>query len=155
MKRSAALIATLTQHDDLVAAHRRHPRVTVEVPWPADWEGGSLDAFVQHVWDTLAPGTALGPWVSLTAHPNAPYHVKLTAAGHGIACSSEDYGGVRGDATKTDHLLVHSAWMIATYEISDCTMSALRVEIHAPAAQLEAVAAVVRTLAAEAGAAEA
>ncbi len=152
MKRSAALIATLTQHDELVAAHRRQPCVLVDAPWPADWEGGSLDAFVQHVWDTLAPGTALGPWVSLTAHPNAPYHVKLTAEGHGIACSSEDYGGVRGDATTTDLLLVHTAWMIETYEISDCTMSALRIEIHAPAAELEAVAAVVRTLATLAGA---
>lgn len=152
MKRSAALTATLTRHDDLVAAHRLEPRIVVEAPWPARWEGGSLDAFVQRVWDALAPGTALGPWVALGAHANAPYHVKLTAEGHGLACSSEDYGGVRGDATKTDLLLVHTAWMIETYEISDCTMSALRVEIHAPAAQLEAVAVVVRTLAAQAGA---
>jgi len=152
VKRSPALTATLTRHDDLVAAHRQEPRVVIEAPWPARWEGGSLDAFVQRVWDTLTPGTALGPWVSLTAHPNAPYHVKLTAEGHGIACSSEDYGGVRGDATKTDHLLVHTAWMIETYEISDCTMSALVIEVHAPAEQLEAVAAVVRSLAAQAGA---
>ncbi len=152
MKRSAALTATLTRHDELVAAHRRQPSVVVEAPWPARWEGGSLDAFVQRVWDALAPGTALGPWVSIGTHPNAPYHVKLTTEGLGIACSSEDYGGVRGDATKTAHLLVHTAWMIETYEISDCTMSALRVEIHAPAAQLEAVAAVVRTLAAVASA---
>jgi len=152
VKRSPALTATLTRHDDLVAVHRQEPRVVIEAPWPARWEGGSLDAFVQRVWDTLTPGTALGPWVSLTAHPNAPYHVKLTAEGHGIACSSEDYGGVRGDATKTDHLLVHTAWMIETYEISDCTMSALVIEVHAPAEQLEAVAAVVRSLAAQAGA---
>ena len=83
---------------------------------------------------------------------NAPYHVKLTPAGHGIACRAVDHGGVRGDATKTDHLIVHAAWMITTCEISDCTMSALRIEIHAPAAQLDAVAAVVGSLAAVASA---
>ena len=152
MKRSAALTATLTHHDELVAALAREPSVVVEVPWPDHWDGGSLDEFVQRVWDALAPATALGPWVSIGAHPNAPYHVKLTPAGHGIACRAVDHGGVRGDATKTDHLIVHAAWMITTCEISDCTMSALRIEIHAPAAQLDAVAAVVGSLAAVASA---
>jgi hypothetical protein len=135
--------ALLEQHDALTAALRRLPTLTVDLPWPIHGIGG----LVQRLWTTLAPDEVLGPWVTIGSGPRTSDVGAFTAEGLGITSTSDDYGGVRGDAVITRDVLVHRAWMISTHEISDCTMSSLSFEIHAPAERLEELAALVRTVA--------
>lgn len=137
---SPELAAKLARLDALVAEHRLLPTVTVDLPWPAHGVGG----LVSRLWAALVPDDALGPWVSIGQGPRTSDVAAFTADGLGITSTSADYGAVRGDATITSDWLVHRDWMITTYEISDCTMSALSFEIWAPAEQLAALAEVVR-----------
>ncbi len=117
----------------------------VEIRWPKGWDEGDLSLLAVRIYGALG-GDELPAWEGSAGPGRTGGASRVAANGDGVLSSSGDYGAVQGDAVITWYSVVHGDVLVSTHHISDCTMTNLTIDVHAPPAKAEKIAAIVRGL---------